>query len=1184
MKRRYFIVCCLLVMAARPSAQEFGLQPTDVSVLYEQGYYAKAALLCDQELTVAQRSWKQRDSTLQELRYTCGLIYLRSGDYEKAESLFSHLMRFDKKGKSVNRDSYARDLHYLGECYHRQGKLREAIQCFGTALEIRRELYGDDREEVASTLDRLGMVQLDAGNYDTAAILILQALDIRKSKPGKDRVDYAQSLESAGSYYFTMGDYSLAQPCFEECRLIREAKLGKRHPDYARATGNMAVFYHTLGQYDQALELYLEALDIDREMLGPLHPDVGSDINNLATLYKRTGKYQEALPLLLEACAINKKTLGSMHPDYATSLCTLAGLYSALGRYSDALPLYHEAKKIRVESLGVDHAMVAVTLNNLAVLLKKMGNYEAALPLYLESAAIYEKTLGQHHIEYAMALNNLGSLYKTLGRYELALALYEQALSIVAETVGKHHTDYTTLLGNLALLNSVMGNNERSILLLEEAAHTDRELLGIHHPDYAIDLINLGNQYSDYRHDPAALSLIREAVSIYQSRNSEQSTDYALALNSLSRAFGNFGKEDSARILLEEATAIYRQVAGMMSPDYAISLRNLAMNSMTLGDTARAASLLAEALSIFRENSMQGNSEYIQILDHLALAHGTMGNNQAALEFLDESNRIVRQGIRDFFIFLTEDDRRNYLGRIEKHFRIYQSMAISETAMIAGVAAQGYDNELLLKGLVLSSVTAMQESIREGGDDTLFRKYEELRLLKRQINSLNQKPGNQRSQDITLLEQQATRLEREISAHSGAFSKFQSLLIVRWQDISSLLKDDEAAIEFFTVGDPSQKRRTAYAYLLRKTDTLPRQIRLADDELLEEKIAESLLPQKRSGIDTLYKLVWSPIEPFLEGIQTVYFSPSGSLHNLSFSALMTDEGKYLFEQKKLVQLGSTRQLVFPGEEHPLDGAVVYGGIQYEADSLTMFNKAGMFNTGTDELMACNRSFTGDNRGGYRYLPGSMDEAARVTEKLQSAGIPVKLFTGTDAPEESFLSVSGDRSASVIHIATHGFYYPGVGMQRQEPVSFPGTESWFRQSPDPLFRSGLLFSGANRAWKGLPVPANIEDGILTAREVSTMNLSNTQLVVLSACRTGQGEVLGNEGVAGLQRGFKMAGVRYLMMSLRDIPDKETSQFMEIFYTRWLEGSSIRDAFQIAQLEMKAQYPGEPFKWAGFILVE
>lgn len=210
----------------------------------------------------------------------------------------------------------------------------------------------------------------------------------------------------------------------------------------------------------------------------------------------------------------------------------------------------------------------------------------------------------------------------------------------------------------------------------------------------------------------------------------------------------------------------------------------------------------------------------------------------------------------------------------------------------------------------------------------------------------------------------------------------------------------------------------------------------------------------------------------------------------------------------------------------------------------------------------------------------------VASRLENEGISTTVYSGMDAQEESFVNLSGVNAPSVIHLATHGYYVQGTGsLQIKSKVSLSGSgDIPFRSSADPLLRSGLLMSGANLAWKGANLPAAVEDGILTAKEVSNLDLKYTQLVVLSACQSGLGDVKGSEGVEGLQRGFKMAGVKYLIMSLWEVPDHETTEFMRTFYDNWCGRTNIRNAFRATQVIMKDKYKNEPHKWAGFVLFE
>jgi CHAT domain-containing protein len=305
------------------------------------------------------------------------------------------------------------------------------------------------------------------------------------------------------------------------------------------------------------------------------------------------------------------------------------------------------------------------------------------------------------------------------------------------------------------------------------------------------------------------------------------------------------------------------------------------------------------------------------------------------------------------------------------------------------------------------------------------------------------------------------------------------------------------------------------------------------------------------------------------------------------AAIRCPDKSLLMDRYNLVQLSSTRTLAMPKEDLAINDAVVYGGIQYDLDTLELMAEAGKYKKPGNDLIAFKSSPRGGTRNGFQYLEGTRKEADIISAEFHRDGIPVKSYSGADALEESFEVLSGNDSPTVIHIATHGFYLPDTlsNSENRELMMLSAIgEERFRLADDPLLRSGLVMAGGNLAWQGKPTPEGLEDGILTAKEVSNMNLLHTQLVVLSACQTGLGDVKGSEGVEGLMRGFKMAGVRYIMMSLWEVPDAETVEIMQHFYENWLGGMEIRTAFQHTQKQMRAKYPEEPYKWAAFVLVE
>ena len=220
---------------------------------------------------------------------------------------------------------------------------------------------------------------------------------------------------------------------------------------------------------------------------------------------------------------------------------------------------------------------------------------------------------------------------------------------------------------------------------------------------------------------------------------------------------------------------------------------------------------------------------------------------------------------------------------------------------------------------------------------------------------------------------------------------------------------------------------------------------------------------------------------------------------------------------------------------------------------------------------------------FKYLTHTKKEVNKVNDYLETKQITTRVYTDSLATEAQFKHLNGDNAPDVLLISTHGFYFPPPERKRDLMKEMKGREM-FQMTDNPLRRTGLAFAGANITWKGGEVPEGVDDGILTAYEVSNMDLRNTELVVLSACQTGLGDIKAGEGVFGLQRAFKLAGAKTIIMSLWNVSDKATSELMSKFFQYWIQGEPRLNAFNRAVKELRNDYPYEPDKWAAFVLVE
>ncbi|MEZ4961426.1 MAG: CHAT domain-containing protein [Saprospiraceae bacterium] len=559
---------------------------------------------------------------------------------------------------------------------------------------------------------------------------------------------------------------------------------------------------------------------------------------------------------------------------------------------------------------------------------------------------------------------------------------------------------------------------------------------------------------------------------------------------------------------------------------------------------------------------------------------------------------------------LSEKELNSYLNTFSKYqgqlFSFFLQSAKNRTALTS------YDNTLFYKGFLLNA--ANQTKHLALSDSTATEKFNLLKSYSRRLSKEYAKPILERdTTQVTDLEEKANTLEKDLARTVAGYG--EAMRQVKWDEVQAALQPDEAAIEFthFQYWDKKATDSILYAALvLRPGWEQPKMVYLCEqrqlDSLLNNQDATAAVqnlyalrgvkPVGKNQSPDLYHLLWQPLDSLLDGVKTVHFSPSGSLHRIAFHAIPapaplaplkggTDMG-VLADRYQLNQLFSTRSLVVPSvaPAAATTTATLFGGISYEPVSTTLDSVAAdstaiAYTPLSTSLLNPNRGHRGE---GWRYLPGTKQEVERLSQLMEKQHINTVAFSDTTATEERFKSLGvGSPSPTILHIATHGFFFPDPAQRKERIPDFGGNTS-IPLSEHPLMRSGLLLAGANQAWKkGKPFPGR-EDGILTAYEIAQVNLTGTKLAVLSACETGLGDIQGTEGVMGLQRSLKMAGVEKLIVSLWQIPDKESAVFMERFYTQWLsEGKEIRDAFYETQQWMRKRYK-DPFVWAGFVLVE
>ena len=902
-----------------------------------------------------------------------------------------------------------------------------------------------------------------------------------------------------------------------------------------------------MGDYKRAELLYKRSLPITEKALGPEHPDTATSLANLARLYDSMGDYIRAEPLHKRALAIREKTLGPKHPDTTASLENLAGLYRSMGDFARAEPLSQRALVIREKALGPDHPDTAASLNILAGRYQAIGDFARALPLFKRALETCEKALGPEHPDTATSLTNLAVLYLSMGDYAQAEPLLKRALMISEKALGPDHPHTATSLTNLAVLYlyESMGDYIRAEPLLMRARVINEKVFGPEHPSTA-----------------AVLEIL---AGLYQSTG-----DYARAVP-----------------LHKQALAVIEKALGPDHYNTVSILNNLGSLYQSMDNLAQAEPLLKRALSNSEKAFGPENSYTIECIINLALEQGATNDNIEAFNLFQRGLEAENRAIANVFQVLTEAQKLKFVQKSPWGYQallslIHQKFPTDHTKVRAGL-----DAILSRKAIVYDAQSRQNEAIVASSDPEIKALWTNLASQRSMLaKQLQDGPGQATPetyrQRLEQLQAEIGKLESDLAAKSPLAAADLAQRKVTTERLAGLLPKDSVLVEFvkirdvdWTKGKLTHKQRYL-AFVLRPGQTVDL-VDLGQADTLDTQ-GKALLEKLKQGESNaergLYDLIWKPLAPRIGSATQVVISPDGLLNLIPFAALMDPNGKYLVESLEFSYVTSGRDLARTQPFQP------------EADLFLAANPD--FNKANATPQPAPDPTPGKSRSGvfngpfpqWPQLPGTETEFKQVPPLLE--GPRKQAVSGADATETAVLS---SRRPKVLHLATHGFFLPDQPALKPDtgPMGLDKTPALPKGYENPLIRSGLVFTGANHAQQA----QTSNDGLLTALEVSGMDLHGTALVTLSACQTAEGDVSSGEGVYGLRRAFALSGAEHLMMSLWPVSDDITAQQMLRFYELFGQGTPASRALRQAHLETIAKLRKErglaqPVLWAPFIM--
>jgi tetratricopeptide (TPR) repeat protein len=1189
--------------------QKYALSLTQLGILYYfKEDYNKAEFYFKKALEIRKKTLGEYHPDVASCLNNLGDLFNLKGDLKSAEPYYINALEIRKKTLGVNHPDYAISLVNIGDLYSKMGDLKSAEPYYISALEVRKKTLGEDHPDYLILLNSIGILYYDFGDYKSAEPYFKEISKIRKETQGEDHPDYATSLYSLGELYSNMGYYTSAGPYYKEALAIRGKILGEEHPKCVIILNCLGILYSKMGDYKSAEPYFKEVLKIRKKTLGEDHPDYAMILNNLGILYSDMGDFNSAEQYHKKALMIRKKTLGEDHPDYAASLDNLGTLHSKMGDYKSAEQFLKNALEVRKKTLREGRPELAYSYSNLGMLYVLTDDYNSADTIYNKALKIMKSFFGEDNPDYAHILNNLGDLYYHKGDYRSAEPLFKKALEINKKIFGNEHPQIAFNLTSLGNLYNYIGDYKSAETYYKNALEIRIKSLGENHPDIGHSLISLGGIYSNIGNYNKAEQFYDKALNILQKND-----DLALLHNHMGVLYSNIGDYKTAEKNYKLAIEIRKKTLKEKNYEYTLVLNNLGNLYLRHGDYNLARILYMQSLEIEKDIISEENTNYDNnLLFSLFIVNSLLKEHNLAFQYLTQSLDKLLKSLEYSFIWLNLSEREFFWNNRKTYFDFINTFSSKIVNIIPEALELSYNANLISKSLLLETSRELDQALLNSKDEIMKSEFEEMKHLRRIVNKM-QSEGSVKKEIVEDYRQQADSLDKILVNKLGENAASKRKFEITWKDVQKKLTNTDAAIEFAKYYDDQDSSYNYMALVVRNDYEYPKLVKLGSEESIQKATSSK-------DFSALYPLVWQGIDSLLNGVKTVYYSPAGELNNVSFSAICFQTGDtsmtiasndkrtviesedevrscnaYLMDKYNLHQLTTTRYLADGSldKEIKLESSItLLGGINYD-DLPVSTNDSIRDESNEDFLFRIsmeNQKSKENNRNSrfgakMSYLEGTKQEVSKIEKELKKSKWEIKTLTDKTASENNLKKQLNSNSFGILHIATHGFAFPEE-KKKPDLMLELNRESNYKASDNPMVRCGLMMNGSNISWTGNPqkmIQETGEDGILTAAEVSNLDLSKTKLVVLSACQTGLGKIEGSEGTFGLKRGFKLAGVEQMIVSLWSVPDKETMELMTLFYADLTLTKNPVISFKKAQKEMRMKYPTEPEKWAGFLLV-
>jgi len=1156
---------------------------------------------------------------------------LDQGDIYEAAKIFEISLKEAEKEFGTDHPNYTLSLIGLASIYFKLKKYNEAEKMYQLAWD-KNALLGTTKNLyfIKVILNHLSKLYISLNQYGKIEQIYIKVLKLWEKFVGKNCPDYALYLNNLAMLYQRNKQYDKAELLYKQALSIIDANLGRNTSEYAKFLLNLADLYTKTKKYEEAEQLWIQVENISEKsncktnvvsvnISGNNNLPVSEHVialNNLFRIYFSRKEYDKAISYNLKITNVLKHQLGEKNDFYIKALEALADVYIKIEKLSQAELILKKVVYLREQNLKKDHPD------------------DEKLSI-VNSLEIGSDILRKGHPAYAISLKKLARFYTYLGDYKKSLPLYSQIYCINNVVLTQKYPTFFLYINTDHTFNNIFGQQQKNPQWASDPfiLHT------------ISTFYELGSTYLHNKDSIGSNKFLSMALMASERVLGQNHSLYIESLRAMAQVYAHMNNNKKAETYLNKALSILDNNNQKQSPIYLQILNNLADLYMINKKFNCSKNLYKKFLEITNHNTEIINQSNWETLCSFGLTEIRSGN------YIDGTKKIIKGLKLQYQVIIKMSEKRDeklikkYINERQLYLFTLFSTFFQHYTELQTHTSEIFDIVLKLKGINLEINAIRRDSLYAHKNPNINKKIEQLNRARLMMSNLmyerhfsyketienifssddegseNLNCQRQLNAKIDKISNKIEIFEKELLCQIPQIALQKNLENINYKIILDLIQEGMVLIEFVCY-TPFDIKKLNYltpryvAFLL--SPNIDQNIQVVDigDALEVDKLIDNYRynifslnkknknrnigviankkKKKSDFIDNLiYEKLLKPIIEKIGNLKNLVISSDGNILLLPLEIIKQPNGRYIIEDFEISYIDTGRDLLrFQSWHEPQSHPLILADPDFDMKNINQVSNSSSKIKGKrlihlDSIRERSAELQKEDILYFPILEATKEEGKSIKNIF---GEHADLWLNDQVIKNQVKRIKGPQ---ILHIATHGFFFSNLFKEENKLDLYPGDPRFHRFTGNdynnPLLSSGLALSGINRFFQGKPTDEKAEDGMLTALDVSGMDLIGTELVVLSACETGLGRIQTWDGVYGLRRAFTLAGARTLILSLWEVPDKETKDFMIIFYTKILQGIHKAKAIRETKIELlnnqrKSGRSDSPYFWgAAFICV-